>query len=75
MSTIRFSIKLSNSLTIKDGNMTSWYIWKHDVKCNFDIVVLHIFFLVFKFDKNPRNTKDECHDQIKNGMVLNVGHL
>jgi hypothetical protein len=64
MSAIRFNIKLSDRLTLniwilttKDGNMTSWYIWKYDVKCNFDIVVLHIFFLLFKFDKNPRNKK------------------
>jgi len=45
--------------------MTSWYIWKHDVKYKFDIVVLHGIFLVFKFDKTPRNTKNEYRDQNK----------
>jgi uncharacterized membrane protein len=72
MSTIKFNIKLSHRLilniwilTTQDGNMTSWYIWIHDVKYKFDIVVLHGIFLVLKFDKTPRNKKNEYDDQIK----------
>lgn len=76
MSAIRFNIKLSDRLTLniwilttKDGNMTSWYIWKYDVKCNFDIVVLHIFFYYLNLIK-IQEIKKWIPWSKKNGMVF-----